>query len=206
MWISERFRPLYDLLNEDPDSIDITDHETGSNVVRVALKDAQAFVDAGKYSNAVDRVHTAFHGYMHEVLESHQIGFERSDSLPALLTKLYEFYGQTIRPTGVASRIKGTLRSSGGIVQSINEIRNNNTIAHPNSQLIDRHEAELVIRVVTTSGPNSGTKTSYYSASSSTAGGRARRHGTSSTVPTCSRPCGFLMGTSSRTSRRRTGS
>ena len=40
------------------------------------------------------------------------------------------------------------LRSAGGMVTAVNELRNNNTIAHPNGYLIQKREAQLVIRLV----------------------------------------------------------
>lgn len=35
-----------------------------------------------------------------------------------------------------------------GMMNAVNELRNNNTIAHPNGQLIQAREAQLVIRLV----------------------------------------------------------
>lgn len=148
-YIADLFSPVYDLLSDSDDSaVSVTNHVTGNKAVLIALKDAQAHIDVGQFTNAVDRVHTAFHGYLREVLDGYQIQYVRSDNLSALLTKLHEFYGQVIQPPEVAARIKTILRCSGGIVQSVNEIRNNNTVAHPTHQLIEKREAELVVRVV----------------------------------------------------------
>lgn len=57
-------------------------------------------------------------------------------------------YETIIQPTDVAARVKTILRSAGGMVQSGNELRNNNTIVHPNGQLIEKREARLVIEPV----------------------------------------------------------
>ena len=48
----------------------------------------------------------------------------------------------------VTATQKTILRSAGGMINAVNELRNNNTIAHPNGQLIQRREAQLVIRLV----------------------------------------------------------
>ena len=40
------------------------------------------------------------------------------------------------------------LRSAGGMVTAVNELRNNNTVAHPNGNLTQKREAQLVIRLV----------------------------------------------------------
>ena len=37
---------------------------------------------------------------------------------------------------------------AGGMINAVNELRNNNTIAHPNGYLIQKREAQLVIRLV----------------------------------------------------------
>ena len=34
------------------------------------------------------------------------------------------------------------------MINAVNELRNNNTVAHPNGQLIQKREAQLVIRMV----------------------------------------------------------
>ena len=148
-YIDELFEPLCTLLHDSMDNpIDVTKHSASNKSVLVALKDAQAYIDAGKFPNAVDRIHTAFHGYLRETLEKHQIPFNQTESISALLTKLYEYYYRSIQPPQVASKIKKVLRGSGGIVQSVNEMRNNNTIAHPTDQLIEKREAELMVRLV----------------------------------------------------------
>lgn len=70
------------------------------------------------------------------------------DNLSALYSKLHYYYADTIQPPDMAERIKKILRSGSSIVSMVNEIRNNNTIAHPNEQLIQKREAELVIHIV----------------------------------------------------------
>ena len=40
------------------------------------------------------------------------------------------------------------LRSAGGMVTAVNELRSNNTVAHPNGNLIQKREAQLAIRLV----------------------------------------------------------
>ena len=52
------------------------------------------------------------------------------------------------KPPEVSDRIKAVLRSAGGMINAINELRNNNTVAHPNGQLIQKREAQLVVRLV----------------------------------------------------------
>ena len=121
---------------------------TKSGAVRKAVEDASVFIREGKYDSAVDRVHTAFHGYVRTVLIEHGVAFETNDGLPSLFAKLHGYYGNSIQPPDVAGRVKGLLRSAGTMINSVNELRNKNTIVHPNGQLIQKREAQLVIRLV----------------------------------------------------------
>ena len=68
--------------------------------------------------------------------------------MPSLYSKLHIFYEEYIQPPEVGNRIKSILRSAGGMVNAVNELRNNNTVVHPNSQLIQKREAQLAIRLV----------------------------------------------------------
>lgn len=150
-YIDRLFEPLLAQLEDDSArDLKLSGHATGRASVEAALRDARVLVVSGKFTSAVDRMHTAFHGYLRELLDVHQVPYAQSDSLPALLAKLHDYYGQEIRPPQVASRVRTILRSCGGAVGAINEIRNNNTYAHPTEQLIKDREAKLVIRTVDT--------------------------------------------------------
>jgi len=119
---------------------------TNSDAVKKAIEDAELFIREGKTDSAVDRIHSAFHGYLQELLEKHNAAFTKDDSLSALFSKLYVKYKEIIQPDTIGKRVKTILRSGAGIIKSIDELRNNNTIVHPNGQLIQKREALLVLR------------------------------------------------------------
>ena len=149
-YISQVFAPVLKLLieSDDSSSVDFNQIASRSATIQKAVDDAMAFIRDRKYDSAVDRVHTAFHGYLRYLLADHQIAYGREDSLSALYNKLHDYYGNSIQPPDVAARIKTIMRSGAGIINSVNELRNNNTIAHPNGPLIQEREALLVIRFV----------------------------------------------------------
>lgn len=60
----------------------------------------------------------------------------------------YYAFCEYVKPADVGERVKMILRSAGGMVTTVNELRNNNTVAHPNGNLIQKREAQLVIRLV----------------------------------------------------------
>lgn len=149
-YISRIFAPVLEQLNKSDDAPNVSfDRITSqSDTIQKAIEDATLFMREGKYDSAVDRVHTAFHGYLRQLLINYCVAFAKDDGLPALYNKLHEYYGSSIQPQEVAVRIKTTVRSAIGVVNSINELRNNNTVAHPNGELIQKREAQLVIRLV----------------------------------------------------------
>ena len=150
-YISSLVSPLLKTLREsDDNSVPVNFQQIAkkSEIIQKAVEDANVFIREGKYDSSMDRVHTALHGYLRELLVEHKIAFKEDDSLPALFTKLYHYYSNSIQPVAVGERVKGILRSASGMINAVNELRNNNTIAHPNGQLIQAREAHLVIRLV----------------------------------------------------------
>ena len=86
-----------------------------------AAEDAELFIREGKYDDAYDRIYTAFSDYIKHVQE-HDVG----DKTEAILL--------------------GTV----GILDTINETRNDITAAHPDGQLIEKREAQLAVGLINT--------------------------------------------------------
>lgn len=149
-YISQLFFPVIELVNNSDDAaeIDFSCIASRFETLSSAIEDAQDFIRQGKYDSAVDRVHTVLHGYIFQLLETRGITANTEDGLPSLFSKLYTAYENNIKPAEVGTRIKAILRSASGMINAVNELRNNNTVAHPNGQLIQKREAQLVIRLV----------------------------------------------------------
>ena len=120
-----------------------------SETVLRALRDAQSLIEQQRASSAVDRVHTALHGYLRTLCDEADIAYEVEDSPQRLLRLLRERHPRLAgaQPPGAISRV---LTSLGTTVDAINAIRNTGSLAHPNEQLIDEPEAMLVINAVRT--------------------------------------------------------
>lgn len=152
-YISETFSPLIDMLSESDEGIpgtavDFSRIAQRTQAIRSAINDATTLMRGGGINSAVDRIHTAFHGYLRQLLDMHQIAYDESDTLSQLYTKLHLFYGANIQPPEVAELIKTAVRSASGVVSSINDIRNRHTIAHPNADLVQTREAAFMIRLI----------------------------------------------------------
>lgn len=113
-----------------------------------AAEDAELFIREESYDLAFDSIHTAFSDYIKYLLKEHDLHFEKDDSLSELLTKLYEYYCSHIQQKDAGDRIKTILQSTEGMINTIDELKNNNADAHSDGQLIEKREAQLVISLI----------------------------------------------------------
>ncbi len=129
-------------------SVDFSSISCRTQAINQSINDAKVFMREGFFSSAVDRIHTAFHAYLRDLLDVHGVAYVEGDTLQQLYSKLHKCYETEIEPQEVADLIKTAVRSGSGIVSSISEIRNRHTVSHPNSNLIQQREALLVISMV----------------------------------------------------------
>lgn len=116
-----------------------------SEVVRRALADAEYLLQKSGATSAVDRVHTALHGY--------QLGLCNEVSIPlptdANLTQVFKCLRNqhpALNSSGHRSQdIEKILTSLSSILDALNPIRNRASVAHPNAVLLGDCEARLVL-------------------------------------------------------------
>jgi hypothetical protein len=118
-----------------------------SDTVRRAIDDAEALLEAGGPTSAVDRVHTALHGHLRYLCEQSGLAYDRNDTIVELLKKLRQGDPklQDLGPRG--KDIETVMKASGSILDALNPVRNRASVAHPNEDLLGRDEAQLVINV-----------------------------------------------------------
>jgi len=94
--------------------------------------------------SAIDRVHTALHGYLHSQCESS--GIEAGDS--PKITDLYKALRMShpsLSNAGAWSEdIDRVLKSFASVLDTLNHLRNHASVAHPNETLLSEAEAALV--------------------------------------------------------------
>lgn len=122
-----------------------------SATVRRALEDAELLVGQGRATSAVDRAHTALHGYLTERARRLSIhvggpGAARLSSA-ALYKRIRQAHSafQTGPHAEHAALVGQTLAT---VVDRMDTLRNNASVAHPNDDLLDEPEAQLVITAV----------------------------------------------------------
>jgi len=123
---------------------------SATNVVRKALADADSLLQTNGAISAIDRLHTALHGYLRSVCAEAQIEISENAAVTALFKALrtkhhaFQYLGHQ------ENEINKILMSFASIVDSLNTIRNHGSIAHPNETLLENDEAELTVNAVRT--------------------------------------------------------
>jgi hypothetical protein len=121
--------------------------EVQSGTVFEALEDAKSLIENRKAVSAVDRVHTAFHGYLRFLCKASKISFEQKDDIVSLVKKIFNEHPK-LKIKIKAQEIQNIAKSLASISDSLNPIRNQGSLAHPNETLLDEPEATLVINSV----------------------------------------------------------
>lgn len=140
-----------DLRNEAaPAPVSVPEIPARSEVVERALNDAEAAILSGRPESAVDRAHTALHGYLKGVCSDRGVATpDECDSIPRCLTHLRD-RDPVFVSTQQNEAIRLIFRSLISVAGAINTIRNNATLAHPGEGLLGPGEAMLCINTMRT--------------------------------------------------------
>ncbi len=119
-----------------------------SEIVDKALNDAQALLSSNGPVSAIDRVHTALHGYLKHQLDQKSINYREDAGITELYKCLRENVPE-IRELGERSEdMNKMLRSLTSVLDALNPIRNRASVAHANDTLMGDAEAKFVVNVV----------------------------------------------------------
>jgi hypothetical protein len=127
--------------------VDAPEIQNTSAVVLEALRDAEALLKARGPQSAVDRAHTALHGYLKKICIDRGKPMPADASLTALFKVLREQFPEfsiVIPHDAEARKIFGSIATA---LDSLNTIRNRGTLAHPNDLLLEASEAMLFINL-----------------------------------------------------------
>jgi Abortive infection C-terminus len=118
-----------------------------SEVVRRALADADTLIASSGATSAVDRTHTAMHGYLLALCSDAGITVPVDASMTALFKTLRRDHPKLADLGSRSEEITKVLNASASILDAMNPVRNRASVAHPNSDLLGDDEARLVISV-----------------------------------------------------------
>ena len=150
-WIKDKDTSAYNKLYDGDKHIDnfSTQKLSPKDVVISALNDADTLINAGNPQNAVDRMHTAFHGYLKAICDNYSIQHSQAPSITELYKSIYTNILKINSTSKHPAEIEKILRSHASTINAINTLRNHASMAHVND-LLDRDEATLVINTVRT--------------------------------------------------------
>lgn len=145
----EEVRSWIDRLNSRG-TVQIAPPTLTTDIVRRALTDAEHLIKASGAPSAVDRVHTALHGYLLNVCSQAQITVPTDASMSRLLKLIRQEHPRLSSQGARAEDIGKLLNSLATILDVLNPIRNYASVAHPNSNLLLEPEAILVVNAART--------------------------------------------------------
>ncbi|MBI2750990.1 MAG: abortive infection family protein [Burkholderiales bacterium] len=119
-----------------------------SDVVERALRDAERLIAGEGATSGVDRVHTAFHGYLKAVATKAGLPVSEDAEIRTLYKLIREQHPAFQQARVQQTELDKILRSLASIVEALNPLRNQASVAHPNPQLLEEPEAMLVINSV----------------------------------------------------------
>jgi len=126
-----------------------TDVGGGRESVTRAIAGADLLLRNGAVS-AVDRIHTALHGHLMDLCDSANIGYAPESTMAKLLKLLRAEHPSLRSPGPRAADIERVLNSFGTVLDALNPVRNQTSVAHPNATLLGDAEARLVINAART--------------------------------------------------------
>jgi hypothetical protein len=121
-----------------------------SAVVERAIDDAEQLLEKTGATSAVDRLHTVLHGYLRAVCDDARISYGDNTRMSGLFGLIRSQHPAFADFGPRRDEILHVLRSMSGIMDLLNPIRNESSMAHPNKDLLDPPEAVLVINTART--------------------------------------------------------
>lgn len=136
----------YPQTDEEPRIVTNPEPRLTTHSVELALMDAEQLLYSRGAPSAIDRVHTALHGYLTAICEDQGLDISEDASLTQLFKTLRKSSDALGEWKGSAD--KEAQRLLGGvatIVDSLNTIRNRMSAAHPSKNLLEEAEAVLAV-------------------------------------------------------------
>jgi len=117
-----------------------------SNTALKALKDAEVLLKENGAQSALDRVHTIFHSFLISMCKQNSFNFKDKDPITELF-KIIKLNHPNFKQNSSVLTNK-IIRSFGSIIDTLNPIRNDRSLAHPNEHLLNEEDANFVIESV----------------------------------------------------------
>jgi len=123
---------------------------SAKDVVRRALNDADSLLRSNGATSAIDRLHTALHGYLRSVCAESGIHVVENASITVLFKSLRTNHPALKNLGTQEAEVGRIITAFSTVVDALNTIRNHASVAHPNDALLDEAEALLTLNAVRT--------------------------------------------------------
>lgn len=131
-------------------AVDLETPAHSREVVVRALADADELIRTNGATSAVDRIHTALHGHVLALCAATGIEVDREVTTTRALKLLRRNHHALAASGPRAEDITRMLGAMATVLDSLNPIRNNASVAHPNEELLSEPEAHLAINAART--------------------------------------------------------
>lgn len=129
----------------DGASVGRVDIQVTSYAVQQALKDAELLIERHGPVSAVDRMHTALHGYMKALCAALPVQPAEDATIYALFKLVLKHHPALNDGKPHGETTTKFLRSLGSMMEAMNPARNSGSLAHANEDLLEKDEAMLIV-------------------------------------------------------------
>jgi DNA-directed RNA polymerase subunit L len=129
--------------------IPIADLRHDIEFVRKTLDQCDILISNHSYGSAVDRAHTALHGYLDQICKDAGLEFAAADpNIMEMWQKIKAEHPKfRINVQENNKPVNQIVNAISKVLHNLNDIRNKQTYSHPNEEIIDENEAQLVINL-----------------------------------------------------------
>lgn len=123
--------------------------ESVSTSVMRALGDAKSLIGTVDSSSAIDRAHTALHGYLVQLCTDNKIEIPNEPTASKAFKQLRQFHPALIASGHKAEEVTRVLNSFAASIDAFSTLRNKASLAHAN-ELLDIPEATAIVNAMYT--------------------------------------------------------
>lgn len=132
-----------------PEAVESPSLSVSSSTVERALEDADKLIASGQgATSALDRVHTAFHGYLNVLCREAGIVVEPGEKMTSVFKKLREQHPKLLYDGPRSNEVGMVFKGTATIIDAVNTLRNNASVAHPNEEVMPQAEAMFLINLI----------------------------------------------------------
>ncbi|PRZ16304.1 HEPN domain-containing protein [Laceyella sediminis] len=118
-----------------------------NDLVERALDEAETLIKEHDATSALDRTHTAMHGYLKEICKNANLQCKKHDSITNLFKLIKNEHPVFLNELEKDEYVKAIINSISNVLDKLNTIRNRSSLAHPNEKLLKPEEAMFVVNI-----------------------------------------------------------